>query len=79
MRPTDFPESNVNMQPPASMDDCTPMPVYTDGTFFVSRWMPNREDLDALSRGEPLWLFVWGAQPPVALETENPFTKPQER
>lgn len=75
MRPTVFNQANVNMQPPEAMEDCMPLPVFTDGTMYVSRWMPNREDLEALNRGEPLWLFLWGGQPPVSLETENPFAK----
>ena len=74
MRPTSFDEANVNMQPPDSMDDCITLPAFTDGRLFVSRWMPNKEDLEALNSGRPVWLVVLGCQPPVSLETENPFT-----
>jgi len=75
MRATDFEYANCNMQPPELMDDCLTLPVFTDGKLYLSRWMPNKEDLEALNRGEPLWLFVWGSQPPVSIETENPFVE----
>ena len=38
--------------------------------YFLTGWMPNKEDLEALNRGEPIYLKVIGnGFPPVAMFT----------
>lgn len=41
--------------------------VHVDGTF-VSAWFPTPDELAALARGQPVYLFVTGtSHPPVFL------------
>lgn len=87
MLPIEFPEKNFTFQKPASMTDkeCSSLDVWRGETedgvpAIISKWQPSREDLDALNRGEGLYLQILGTgMPPVSLYTENPFIQqPQE-
>ena len=40
--------------------------IRTDDGQFISAWLPTPDELKALNRGAPVYLFVWGAShPPV--------------
>lgn len=77
MIPTTFPQSNRVLTAPDGMPECGDLPVWTDGGFCISRWLPTAEDLEAILNGRPIWLHVacatLGTQPPVALTTDDPF------
>jgi hypothetical protein len=77
MYPTDFEGSNTNLTKPSDMTDeqCFSLPaeknVDSQGfPYFLTAWMPNKEDVEALVAGRPLFLKVIGQGfPPVALFT----------
>lgn len=77
MEPTDFEQSNLTLQKPADMtdDECSPLPVWTDGEKCVSRWRASwSERLRMLFTGD-LWLWVHSGrtQPPVSVSTDHPW------
>lgn len=76
MEPKDFAASNRNLLPPKGMDNCTDLPVYTDGSVCISRWKASlKERLKILFTGN-VWLWVYSgshSQPPVSVEAEKPF------
>lgn len=38
--------------------------------YYMTAWMPNKEDLDALNRGQPIYVKITGkGLPPMALFT----------
>lgn len=82
MIPTDFPQANRRLGPPAglSSEQCGTLAVLTDGQHCVSKWIPTAEDLERILAGGPVWLVVWSGatQPPVALTTEQPFVTAAE-
>lgn len=82
MRPTPIPDEGVPAgwqrivmsAPNGDLLDDTIAPlevIVTDdpemGRVFVSRWMPDAEDLARLQAGEPLRMVLWSAQVPVCL------------
>ena len=79
MEPCDFPQSNVRHVGPEG-SDVLPLPTHTytddDGLpRIISCWRPSVEEVQAISGGAPVWLWVMGAQtPPVSLSVANPFT-----
>ena len=81
MLPVDFEQANFTFGKPESMTDeeCDSLRVfkgqYPDGTpRITSKWQPNKEDIEAISRGEAVYLDIVGyGMPPVRLFTENPF------
>lgn len=81
MQPSGFNEANAILGPPPSMneDQCGSLYVakgLVQGSVpvVISCWKPTKSELDALQRGEPLWLIIYGVNmPPVALTTERPF------
>ncbi len=78
---TDFEQANFTYGKPESMTDeqCMSLRVFrganTDNLpVVISKWQPNKEDIEAINRGEGIWLEVLGnGIPPVTLYTENPF------
>jgi hypothetical protein len=80
MSPVDFEGSNLNLTKPVGWTDeqCFNMPAFKgkdkEGEpFILTAWQPNKEDLEAMNRGEPLYLRVCGeGHPPVSLFTMNP-------
>lgn len=78
MKPTRFPEQTVELQKPAGMTDekCSPLPVFRDGTYCISRWAPSFGERLRILFGSPIWLWIWSGntQPPVSLAIESPFT-----
>ena len=79
MLPVDFQGSNLDLNKPEDWTDeqCGSMRAWygkaPDGTpGFITAWQPSREDLDALNRGEPLYLRTLGEGfPPTAMFTFN--------
>lgn len=50
----------------------------TDSKTFlpciISKWQPSKEDIEAINKGEAIYLSITGhGMPPVSLFTENPF------
>lgn len=82
MLPVDFKEANFTFAKPPSMTDeeCSDLRVWkgfdTDGQpVIISKWQPNKEDIEVISKGEPVYLSITGfGMPPVSLQTEYPFT-----
>jgi hypothetical protein len=86
MQPVNFPGAVVVGKPP-DMTDEQCMSIYAmpvdhtvtgpDGKQYVSRfwveaWKPSKEDIEAINRGEPVWLQITSAGlPPVAVFTLN--------
>ena len=71
MKPIAFPQATKTLQKPMSMTDeeCSPLPVFTDGTQCISCWRPSwRERLAILFFGR-VWCAVLSGQtqPPVWL------------
>ena len=82
MEPVDFLEKVIDLQKPPSMTDeeCTPLPVWTDGTECISKWkMSFSERLHCLFFGF-VWLrVVFGrTQPPVMVEATNDMFKKEK-
>ncbi|HXS55739.1 MAG TPA: hypothetical protein VN726_06420 [Hanamia sp.] len=83
MLPKDFKEANFTFTKPQSMTDeqCDSLRVfkgkYPDGVpCIISKWQPNKEDIEAINNGEAIYLSIVGeGMPPVILFTENPFNK----
>lgn len=81
MMPVDFKEANFTFLKPKGMtdDECGDLRVflgkYPDETpCIISKWRPNKEDIEAINAGQPIWVSVIGTQtPPISLFTENPF------
>lgn len=73
MKPTDFPESNQHLRPPANMPNCTTLDVYTDGAVCLSKWKPTEQEREAIMAGADIFLLVRSGttQPPVFLVTED--------
>ena len=82
MTPAKFTESNGDLLKPVGYTDeqCGTLPVFRDGTYIISKWKLSwRERLAILLRGH-CWLWVWSSvtQPPVRIDTNNPFAKPKK-
>lgn len=70
MKPIKFIQANKVLQKPATMEDCEPLPVYSNGDYCLSLWrMSWRERFSALFFGR-VWLFVLSGQtqPPVDVQ-----------
>lgn len=81
MLPIDFENANFTFTKPESMteEQCSDLRVFrgqwADGTpCIISKWQPSKEDIEAINRGEGIYLSITGSgMPPVAIFTENPF------
>jgi len=82
MKPVAFEQANTLLAPPEGWtpEECTPLPVHSDGATCISRWRPTEEQRQAISEGADIWLWVVSGrtQPPVALATESPFAASPE-
>ena len=84
MLPVDFKEANFTFNKPSDMTDeqCSSLRVfkgqYSDGMpCIISKWQPNKEDIEAINNGEGIYLSITGhGMPPVSIFTENPFMEP---
>lgn len=82
MLPSDFPESNASFLPPEGQSerDISTLTAWR-GTMngelrIISRWRPQRAEVEAMATGASVWLHVVGGEmPPVALGCANPFVK----
>lgn len=88
MLPVTFPESNFVYTKPAGWTDeqCSDLPVWkgeapideagTKAPMIISKWQPSKEDIEAINRGEGIYLSITGnGMPPVSLFTESPFVQ----
>lgn len=76
MQPINFEGAKVVNKPP-SMTDEQCMPVYAmaaiDGAgfgFYIEAWKPSYEDIQAINRGEPIWIRIYSnGLPPISIYT----------
>lgn len=81
MIPIDFPNANFTFTKPSTMTDeqCSDLRVFKghdeeDTPVIISCWQPNKEDIESINAGKPIYLQIVGySMPPVVLYTENPF------
>ncbi len=77
MKPIDFKQSTKVLQRSADMtdDECSSLPVWSDGTQCVSCWKPSLSERISLVFGGQVWLGVasGSTQPPVFLSGRNVF------
>ena len=75
MKPIDFKQSTKVLQRSADMtdDECSSLPVWSDGTQCVSCWKPSLSERISLLFGGQVWLGVasGSTQPPVFLSGKN--------
>lgn len=80
MTPTNFPQANKVFKAPPDLEEsqCMPLPAYVgivrggslDGALqVVVAWMPTAEEIEALRRGEPIFLSMMGGLAPHYLTT----------
>lgn len=77
MLPTDFKYRNLYLGKPKTMTDeeCTSLPVWTDGEQFISFWRFSKEDLEEVNRTGGIYTRINSAiHPPIELTTECPLT-----
>lgn len=77
MIPVEFDQMTVVLGKPQGWrdEDCLPLPVYRDGVRCISCWKLSKEDLEQIEKTGEIWLTILAgeSQPPVCLQTENPF------
>lgn len=81
MLPISFKEANFTFTKPESMTDeqCSDLCVFKGHTddstpIIISKWQPSKEDIEAINRGEGIYLVIVGeGMPPVELFTDYPF------
>ncbi|HRS66203.1 MAG TPA: hypothetical protein P5519_10010 [Spirochaetia bacterium] len=60
-------------------EQCGDLTVFRGNTSdgmpcIISKWQPSKEDIEAINRGDGIYLSITGhGMPPVSLFTENPF------
>jgi len=77
MIPVDFKGANITIGKPKDMTDeeCMGIRVYksvdeSGFPYFLECWQPSYEDIQAIQRGEPIWVKILGQQlPPIAIYT----------
>jgi hypothetical protein len=80
----DFSDANLKLVKPDSMTDeeCYALSAYRGmdnkgNIFFLTQWMPSKEDLEALHAGRPIYLKILCAGFfPVSLYTVDEEGKP---
>lgn len=80
MQPIQFPGS-VEIKKPKNMTDEECMSIWAviheegiDGSIvgYTQAWKPSYEDLQALNRGEPIYIFINSKRlPPIAVYTND--------
>jgi hypothetical protein len=70
-----FPQANRVLGAPSGRADCEPLSVFTDGEHCISAWSPTWRERFAVLFGRPVWLWVVSGytQPPVMVETRQPW------
>jgi len=79
MKPINFPEVNVVLQKPKNMNDseCGALPIFrTPAGCCISCWKPTWKEIFNIFRSRKIWIWVWSgtSQPPIAIDTSNPFS-----
>jgi hypothetical protein len=78
--PVDFPDANIILQKPGNVPDSDlfndDVPAFfgVDGRFvvFILAYMPNKEDMDAIKAGRPIYLKVFADHmPSISLFTRD--------
>lgn len=77
MLPVDFEGTNLQLNKPESMTDEQCMSIrayhgYTDDgrLMFLTAWKPNKEDIEAMQRGEPIYIrYISNYFPPTSVFT----------
>jgi len=81
MKPVAFKESDAVLLRPKDMtdDECAPLPIFRargmmEGVL-ISCWKPSLKDIVRIILHRKIWVWVRSGttQPPIALETDNPF------
>jgi hypothetical protein len=78
MSPIDFPESNTRFGPPPDLADSQCQTIHAfigqvnrgslDGAaLVVTAWKPTPEEIEAISKGAPIYLSCLGGLPPHLL------------
>ena len=86
MIPVDFEGSNVYLRKPENMTDeqCMGIKAWVgtdDAGFlcFITAWQPNKEDLEALNMGKPVYIKTLAVKlPPMSVFTVDEWGKPNE-
>lgn len=84
MIPIDFEGSNIQMDKPSDMTDeqCMSLNAMKGVTeegipFFIECWQPNKEDVDAIKEGRPIYIQILSrGLPPIAMWTVNENNEP---
>jgi hypothetical protein len=80
MSPTNFSQANCLFGPPKDLEEsqCKKIPAFVhqikkgsiDGaTQCVVAWIPDRQDIERILQGQPIFLSVMGGLPPHYLST----------
>lgn len=80
MKAIQFPEANKTY----TAEGCHDLPVlqmtHKEGEkeqiFCISAWLPSEKDLEEINKGNPIYLQIYGGQPPVAVYTVNENKEP---
>lgn len=65
--PVDFPGTNITFTKPAGWkdEDCADLKAMVgvdEGLpFIITAWKPSKEDIEAINRGEPIYMKTHGA------------------
>ena len=84
MIPIDFPGTNLEMTKPRVMTDeqCLPINVFKGidiggFQFYMEAWKPSYEDIQAINRGEPIYIkIIHNVLPPIAMWTMDENNQP---
>lgn len=83
MTPEQFPQANLNLQPPSGMKECDPLWVHKgtfsspgmEAPFMLSRWILTPEEKKLIAETGEVWLMIHSDRhPPVSLMVKSPFT-----
>lgn len=81
MHPIHFDGAKEIKKPPSMTDEecfsiwAMPVDIYDDnkipkGRMWVEAWKPSKEDIEAINRGEPVWIQIHSmGLPPIAVFT----------
>ena len=74
MQPVDFQERNRILLAPEGMENCIPLPVYSNGEFSLSVWQFTASEIAEINRTGRMYLAVYfgDTQPPVWLTPFKP-------
>jgi len=69
------------MKAPEGMENCGDLPVFMDGESCASVWELSKEELEVIQKTGKVILYVYmgGAQPPVALAVDGVEYKEEEK